>query len=380
MTSKQLIYLTLIIATVLIGAALISIQQKAPPTTTTKPETTPPIITTTQQTTTTTSQQPVEIYVSHWGFAWDKINEIVIKPFEQKYNVKVILISGTSADRYSKLVSGAQPIPDVIFLPDYYAFMASQKGLLEPLNYSKIPNYMKLATFIRITFEQSNLSKYAVPHTIQDLVIIYRGDRHANVSSIKDIWRSDFNGTIILPDITTTSGPMFLILTSIAYGGNISNVEPAFNVVKSHKSAILTFYTTSAGLTSALERGEADIAVGLRYQLGSLQGLNSTLQGKLLYTIPSEGSIFELNVIAIPKNATHKELAYQLINFWLSTEIQQKLAEKGVDAPVNAEVSLPADSYFNYANQIKKPIYVMPEILSSYLQSWINEWKEKIAG
>lgn len=385
MNTKQWLYILLIIAMIGASIALIMMGGKGgtPQTTTTSATTTTSTTTSAQQSTTTTttgSQQVVELYVSHWGFSWDKINETVIKPFEQKYNVKVVLISGTTADRYSKLVAGSQPVPDLIFLPDYYAYMAAQKGLLEELNFSKISNYNQLAPFIKESFSKSNLSKYAVPHTIQDLVIIYRGDKHSPVSSIKDIWRGDFNGTIYLPDITTTSGPMFLILTSLAYGGNLSYMEPAFSIIKSNRASIATFYTSSAALTSAFERGEADIAVGLRYQLGALQGLNSTLHGSLLYVVPSEGSIFEFNVMAIPKNAAHKDLAYALMNFWLSSEVQQKLAESGVDAPVNANVSLPPNNYFNYMSQITKPIYVLPEVLSANLQTWINEWKEKIAG
>ncbi|MGB9726334.1 MAG: extracellular solute-binding protein [Fervidicoccaceae archaeon] len=390
MNTKQWLFILLIIA--MIGASIaVSFMSKGSPSqnTSTVSQTAPlnqtTVANTTQSsasstTTTTATQQTVELYVSHWGFSWNIINETVIKPFEQKYNVKVVLISGTTADRYSKLVAGSQPVPDLIFLPDYYAYMAAQKGLLEELNFSKIGNYNQLAPFIKESFSNSALSKYAVPHTIQDLIIIYRGDRHAPISSIKDIWRGDFNGTIYLPDITTTSGPMFLILTSIAYGGNLSYMDPAFNVIKSNRASIATFYTSSAALTSALERGEAEVAVGLRYQLGAIQGLNKTMQGSLLYTVPSEGSVFEFNVMAIPKNAAHKDLAYALMDFWLSTEIQQKLAERGVDAPVNVNVSLPPDNYFNYMSQIKKPIYVLPEVLSANLQSWISKWKEQIAG
>lgn len=323
---------------------------------------------------------PRKLVISHWGFAWDKIKEIVIKPFEEKYNVKVELISGRTAERYAKLVEGTEPIPDVIFLPDYYIYLAAEKGLLEELDLTKIPNYEKLYDFIKDALALSEVGKYGVPHTIQDVLIFYRSDLHAPVTSVKDLWREDFKGYIVLPDITTTTGPLFLVLVSIAYGGSIENVEPGFKALEKLKGGIVTFYLRSADLMSLFERGEAHIAPGLRYQIGALQGVNKTLGGVVKYVIPSEGSIFTLNLMAIPKGAKNKDLAYKLINFWLSAEVQKKLAEAGVDAPVNAEAVLPPGHYYNIRPVMKNPIYVKPEILAAKLKEWIDEWKARIGA
>jgi|GEM_PF-591567 len=336
--------------------------------------------TTTNTNRTSTNATKVTLYISHWGFSWDQINSIVIEPFEKKYNVDVVLLSGTSADRYAKLVEGAQPTPDIIFLPDYYAYMAASKGLLEELNTSRLSNYGKIAPFILESYSQSKLSKYAVPHTIQDMVLVYRSDKHAPVSSITDVWRNDFSGFVLLPYITATSGPMMLTLMNLALNGSINDPTPALQAIKDHKSSVATFYTSSAQFSSMFERGEAEIGVGLRYQLGALQGLNQTLGGKLAYAIPKEGSIFVLNVMAIPKNSTHKDLAYALMDFWLSAEVQQKLAESGVDAPVNSEVSLPPGHFFNYSGQIVKPIYLLPETLASNLANWTALWKQYLGS
>jgi len=106
----------------------------------------------TPTTTTPTTKMPTEkrkLYVSHWGFGWDLIDKLVIKPFEEEYNVEIILISGTTSERYTKLVKGVEPIPDVIFLPDYYAYRAIQQGLLIRLDLSKLQNYQYIYDFIR---------------------------------------------------------------------------------------------------------------------------------------------------------------------------------------------------------------------------------------
>ncbi len=366
MQTKLVTIIAVIVIIVIIGAVAFILYPKPTPTTpTTSPTPTP-------------TGAPRTLVISHWGFAWSKIKKIVIEPFEKKYNVKVELVSGRTAERYAKLVEGAEPIPDVIFLPDYYMYRAAKKGLLEELDLSKIPNYNKLYKFIRDALSQSEVSKYGVPHTIQDVLLFYRSDLHKPVTSVKDLWRPEFKGYIALPGITTTTGPLFLVLVSIAYGGSVDNVEPGLKALEQLKDGIVTFYLRSADLMSLFERGEIHIAPGLRYQIGALQGVNKTLGGVIRYVIPKEGSIFTLNLMAIPKNAKNKDLAYKLIDFWLSTEVQRKLGEAGVDAPINAEAKLPPEHYYNIEGVTKNPIYVKPEILASKLEKWIDEWKARI--
>lgn len=356
MQGKLLVVVAVIVAVVIFGAVALSLYKPTPP----PPET------------------PTELVISHWGFGWDNINKIVIEPFEKKYNVKVVLISGTTAERYAKLAEGAEPIPDIVFLPDYYMYRAAKEGLLDELDLSKISNYNKIYKFIRDALAQSEVSRYGVPHTIQDMLLFYRSDIYKPVVSVKDLWRPEFRGYIALPDITTTSGPLFLTITSVAFGGSVENAEPGFKALEQLKGGVVTFYTRSADLNSLFERKEIYIAPGLRYQAGSLQNINTTLGGVIKYVIPEEGSIFTLNLMAIPKGAKHKDLAYKLIDFWLSTEVQKELAEAGVDAPINAEVKLPQGHYFDIEGVTKKPIYIKPEILASKLQEWIDEWKARV--
>ncbi|MEM4489042.1 MAG: extracellular solute-binding protein [Desulfurococcaceae archaeon] len=167
------------------------------PTPTTTPTTAPPATT---PTTTPTTPTPTitlpekrKLYVSHWGFGWDLIKELIVKPFEEKYNVEVVLISGTTSERYTKLVNQVEPIPDVIFLPDYYAYMATQKGLLMEIDPNKLSNYNEIHSFIRDGLPEY-IKYYGVPHTLQDLGLAYRKDRHEPITSWKDIWRADFRG------------------------------------------------------------------------------------------------------------------------------------------------------------------------------------------
>jgi len=321
----------------------------------------------------TLPQPPTTLYLSHWGFGWDDIKKIVIEPFEKQYNAKIVLISGTTSERYTKLTTKAEPIPDVAFFPDYYTYMAVEKALLMKLDLAKMPNYKKL---FKALVEQipPSLSPYGVPFTIQDLGLAYRTDKHPKITSWKDMWRDDFKGMILMPTMTATSGPMVLVMTSLTYGGTQTDVEAGFKAIETLKGRIVTFYTRSADPQTLMERGEVELAPVLRYNWAPLKKLAKPVD--IIY--PTEGSVYVLNMISIVQGSKNTELAYKLMDFWLSTDIQKALAVAGVDAPVNSEVSLPRDDPFNITPVFNKPIYLNPEVLAKNLSGWVDAWKKRI--
>jgi len=321
----------------------------------------------------TIPQPPRTLYISHWGFGWDDIKKVVIEPFEKQNNAKIVLISGTTSERFTKLSTKAEPMPDLIFLPDYYTYQAAEKGLLMKIDLAKVPNYKKL---YKALVEQipPSVSSYGVPFTIQDMGLAYRSDKHPKITSWKDMWRDDFKGKILMPTISATSGPMALVMTSLAYGGTMSDVEPGFKALEALSGSIVTFYTRSSDPQTLFERGEVELAVVLRYNWAPLKGLAKPVE--IIY--PKEGSVYVLNMISIVQGSKNTDLAYKLMDFWLSTDIQKGEALAGVDAPVNSEVQLPADHPFNIARVFDKPVYLDPELLAKGLSGWVDAWKKRI--
>jgi putative spermidine/putrescine transport system substrate-binding protein len=356
-TAVVIIIVIIIIAT----AVTVFLTQRAPTTTT-------PTITTL---TTTTPAEKRKLYVSHWGFGWDLIDKLVIKPFEKEYNVEIILISGTTSERYTKLVKGVEPIPDVIFLPDYYAYRAIQQGLLIRLDLSKLQNYQYIYDFIREQLP-SYIKDYGVPHTIQDLGIAYRTDRHAQVTSWKDLWREDFRNEILWPAMTATSGPMALVMTALAFTGDMHNVDIAFKKLKELTPYIKAYYTRSGDPQLYMERGEVDIVPILRYNWGPLKNLSLPIG--IVY--PAEGSMYVLNVISVVNGSKNVDLAYKFIDYWISKEVQQKLSDALVDAPINKMVKVPSGHPFDISGVVQRPIYLDPKFLAENLEGWVNKWRE----
>jgi ABC-type thiamine transport system substrate-binding protein len=75
------------------------------------------------------------LVVSGFGLNADLLKKHLYAPFEARCQCKVVLESGTAADRLAKLdARKANPVVDVFQAADFIALEASGKGLLQPLD------------------------------------------------------------------------------------------------------------------------------------------------------------------------------------------------------------------------------------------------------
>jgi ABC-type thiamine transport system substrate-binding protein len=61
------------------------------------------------------------------------------------------------------------------------------------------------------------------------------------------------------------------------------------------------------------------------------------------FVVPCEGAPVGLDVVALVKNAPHRESAKKFIDFYISSQIAQKVTEALKITPVNAQVKLSAE-------------------------------------
>jgi hypothetical protein len=86
------------------------------------------------------SKEEQTLIISTFGLEEDKMQEDVFKPFEEKYNVDIVLETGTSSERLTKLKSNPNSTVDVIELSQSNAADGVTVGLFEKIDNSKVPN------------------------------------------------------------------------------------------------------------------------------------------------------------------------------------------------------------------------------------------------
>jgi putative spermidine/putrescine transport system substrate-binding protein len=135
------------------------------------------------------------------------------------------------------------------------------------------------------------------------------------------------------------------------------------------KNNVVTFTKNSAQLSPCSPRmiWAAPVA---RFTWSQLMKTGMPLK----WAIPAEGQAAGMNVMGIVAKSKNADLAYQLMDFWLSKEVQTALAMELVDSPVNTQVVLPRTrpNSIPMAEHIASLKFVKPEDLLKHRRAGWN--------
>jgi putative spermidine/putrescine transport system substrate-binding protein len=196
------------------------------------------------------------------------------------------------------------------------------------------------------------------------------------VTSWNDLWRDDLKNSVSLPGITTTAGPMMVLLAGKHAGVDAyKDPDAAFKAVEALKPNVVKNYNTGSELVNLISTGEVKVSVAQDFTLAALQKAVPTIAWANL----KDGDLATLNTINIPKGAENVDLAYLFHKYIVSPEVQQREAETGVDAPVATAVKLkPAEAKLwvygpDMVNSLNRVDYGK---LNAAKNDWIDRWNE----
>jgi putative spermidine/putrescine transport system substrate-binding protein len=322
------------------------------------------------ETTTEASGEKQQLIISTWGLSEDVLHEDVYGPFEEAFNCEVVLETGSTSERYTKLLNDPNSTIDVIELSQSAAANGYDANLFEKIDYSKIPNAEQLIP----AAQQLTESGYGPAYTVNSVGIIY--DKEAvgfEITSFADLWNSELEGMVAIPDITTTFGPAMVAIASDYKEVDITtdNGTAAFEALKELKPNILKTYTKSSDLANMFASGEITVAVVGNFAVPMIQ----EAAPNVAYVTP-EGTYANFNTIDINVNSENKDLAYEYINWRLSSELQASTATTLNEAPTNSTVTLTDEiakdmTYGEIATSAKAIDY---SFVNPILEDWINQW------
>lgn len=310
--------------------------------------------------------------ISWWGFNGDKLQEIIVNPFQEMCGCEVVFETGNNADRLSRLQLRNGEGVDVIYLTDRFSQLGIELGLFQPIDRAQVPNIDQI-----YDFTQTPQGPYGPAYSIGRAGIVYNTEAvSAPITSWNDLWREDLAGSISLPGITTTAGPMVVLRAGQRVGVDAyAETDTAFAQVAELVPNVVTNYNTGSEMINLFSTGEITVSIAQDFALGRIQSAVPTV----VWADLAEGSIATLNTINIPVGSAEPELAHMFLNFVLSQEIQQQLAEQGVDAPVNTGVMLTPEQAapWTYGAEMLSTLqHVDYAPMNAALDGWINRWNE----
>lgn len=310
--------------------------------------------------------------ISWWGFNGEKLDQFVVKPFEAQCGCTLVFETGNNADRLNKIKIRDGGGVDVAYFTDSFSQIGIEEGLFQPLDRSKIPNLDGIYDLAK-----DPQGGFGVAYTIGRVGIIYDSAKvNPPITQWADIWRDDLKGHLSLPNVTTTSGPMVVLIAGEKAGTDAySDAGPAFEQIAALKDGVVKNYNTGSELVNLFSTGEVSASIAQDFTLGQLQAAVPTI----VWADLQDGAIATLNTVNIPKGAAEVELAHQFINFILDPALQQKLAEEGVDAPVVKSVTLTPEQAAKWtygAETIENLKRLDYSKLNAAKAAWIDEWNE----
>ena len=315
-----------------------------------------------------------KLVLSTYGLSEDVSAEEVYKPFEDQFGCKIVTETGSTNERYTKLSANAESTIDVIELSQAMTAKGIEEGLFEPLDLSKIENSQYLIGAAKTMAEAGQ----GIAYTINSIGIMYDAEAVGfEIKSFDDLWKAELEGSIAIPDITTTFGPAMVYMASDYKGVDVTsdNGKAAFEALEELKPNLVKTYAKSSDLINMFTSGEIKAAIVGDFGVPTIKEANPNLT----YVTP-EVTYANFNTISITKNCKDKELAYAYINYRLSKELQAKTAKALNEAPTNNQVEIEESNavsmtYGSVAENAKVLDY---SFVNPILSDWIDQWNRII--
>ena len=261
-----------------------------------------------------------ELSIYNWA---DYVHPKTYPAFEKEFDIKITEDNYPSnEDALAKLQAGAQGY-DIVAPTGYMVETMAKKGVLEPLDHSKIPNLANVeARFLDLAFDPGN--KYSVPKDYGTTGFGYRTKFvNEEMTSWEDFFglASKYSGRYTVLDSPPELVGAALKMLGYSYNsvdpGEISEATDVMVKLKPHVRQI------TSSMREIMISGEAYISLTWNGEIGyvALDAPDAT------YVVPEEGSEIWTDNWSIVADPPHPAAAHAFLNWHLQPEVQARDTE-----------------------------------------------------
>ena len=323
--------------------------------------------------------KPESIVAMTWGGLWgDSIRVGIDQPFEKLTGVKVVQDRGSSPDqRVTKIkVSLNDQSFDIVQLHDGLVPLAVKQGVLEPID----PASPRLAN-LKDVYPQFAKSHW-VAMIFSGIGVTYNTKLVKNPpASYADLWRPEFKGRIVLPEISHSIGPYIIPIGALAQGKSPKDAEAGFEMLKRMADLKPIWAKDTDTIMNALRDEEALVGLLYKSQTYTVQGWGAPVK----WVYPTEGSILYASGTGIAKNTKNKELAEQWLNLTIDPKLETYFTEKFNYPGTNRKMldllspELQERARFSQA-ELDHLIELDQDYMGEQRAAWTDRWNRIVAG
>ncbi|HSK68367.1 MAG TPA: spermidine/putrescine ABC transporter substrate-binding protein [Candidatus Limnocylindria bacterium] len=246
-------------------------------------------------------------------FNWeDYINDEAIALFERETGIKVNYMNFTLNEDMLVQVRTSPGAFDVVFPSDYAIERMIAEGLLQKLDFSKLPNAEQTLEWLRSP-DYDPLNEYSVPYMWGTVGILYDTARvQGPVDSWGALFDEAYRGEVFMLD--SPRDTLGVALKYLGYSMNSKNpaeIQEAANLlIEQKQKGIVKAYqvdetkdkmVAGEGILAVVWSGDAQYAIDLNPDLA--------------YVIPKEGTNVWVDGMVIPAGARNVDNAHAFIDF-----------------------------------------------------------------
>lgn len=255
----------------------------------------------------------------------------VLDAFTEATGIRVNYVTFDSNETmYTKLETGGSSY-DVIIPSDYMIAQLIAEDMLEPIDFSNVPNYANIDEAFRNTdYDPENL--YSVPYTWGTVGLIYNTKYVEPTTTWRTLWDSKYQGKILMFDNPRDAFAIAELLEGLSLNTEDQrDFEKAAALLQAQKPVLQQYVMDQ--IFERMERGEAWAAP---YYAGDYLTMAEE-NPDLAFCHPDEGFNLFIDAMCIPKGCENKAGAEAFINFMCDPEISgANLEYIGYSTPVSA--------------------------------------------
>jgi putative spermidine/putrescine transport system substrate-binding protein len=277
------------------------------------------------------------LYIGMNGGNMEKtFTQAVFGPFEQKNNVKVVVVPGGSADILAKAQAAKdKPQMHVMFLDDGVMYRAIGMGLCEKQKPN--PNLANLLPVAHIKDDMATGVTISVTGLAYNTKV-YAEKGWAPPTSWLDLADPKLKGKVVFQSLSSSTFGLhaFLAFNKLK-GGTDANVDPAFKAWPTTIGPnVVEYISNSAKLSEMAQTGEAALFPYTPTQSAILKSKGIPVE----YVQPKEGAVVLMVAQCVIANNSEPQLAQELAAYLLSPQAQAKALEAGTYNPTNTKVQV----------------------------------------
>ncbi|WP_201841931.1 extracellular solute-binding protein [Microvirga zambiensis] len=237
----------------------------------------------------------VTLNINGYGGDYDRIlKESVAKPLEDQTGLRVVYTPSTASAAVARIIASPDNPPfDLVMCDSPNMPDLIKAGAITPTNLG--PDVIG-----RIVPSVREFGDYGIPMSVASMIVTYNKTLvKSPLTSFIDLARPDLEGRVAMFNLENSGGVLYFLALAEAGGGNVDNVDPAFEALRKIKPNITAVTPSTVNLLQLFEQEEAWAGAFWDGRVFSMQKA-----GKPMALVPPKEGLYALRSYVSPVKGT----------------------------------------------------------------------------